>query len=67
MVYQLYMELQFDSEGDPRVHLVINIVLSALLVYILLWGLDLLGTLEFTLVRFALGTLILAAITHVLI
>lgn len=59
--------MEFESEGDPRVHFVINLLLSAMIVYILLWGLDLLGTVEFTLVRFALGTLILVVITHSLI
>ncbi len=59
--------MELESEGDPRVHLLINLVLSAMLVYTLLWGLDLLGTVEFTLVRFALGTLVLMLITHVLI
>ncbi len=59
--------MEFESEGDPRVHFVINLLFSAMLVYMVLWGLDLLGTLEFTLVRFALGTLVLVLITHTLI
>lgn len=59
--------MEFESRGDPRVHFVINLLGSAMLVYILLWGLDLLGTVEFTLVRFAIGTVILAMLTHVLI
>lgn len=59
--------MQFESEGDPRVHLLINVVLSALVAYTLLWGLDLLGTLEFSLVRFALGTLVLVLVTHTLV
>lgn len=59
--------MEFESEGDPRVHLLINLVLSAVIMYTFLWGLDLLGTLEFTLVRYVVGTLILAAITHALI
>lgn len=59
--------MEFESEGDPRVHFVINLMLSAMIVYILLWGLDLLDTMEFTLVRFALGTLILVVLTHSLI
>ncbi len=55
------------AEGDPRVHLVINLVLSAMFVYIVLWGLDFLGAVEFTLLRLAVGTLVLMAITHLLI
>ena len=61
------MELEFSSRGDPRVHFVINLLGSAMFVYILLWGLDLLGTVEFTLVRFALGTVIVMIITYTLI
>lgn len=59
--------MEFESEGDPRVHFVINLALSAMFVYIVLWGLDLLGTVEFTLVRFVAGTAVLMLITHVLI
>lgn len=53
------------SNGDPRVLLVLNLVLSAALVYVVLWGLDVLGAVEFTLLRFVVGTLVLALITHV--
>lgn len=59
--------MEFTSEGDPRVHFVINLVLSATVMYTFLWGLDLLGTFEFTLVRYAVGTVLLTAITHMLI
>lgn len=53
------------SNGDPRVLLVLNLVLSAAFVYVVLWGLDVLGAVEFTILRFVAGTLLLALITHV--
>lgn len=54
-----------ESEGDPRVHLVMNVVLSACFVYTALWGLDYLGSVSFTLGRLAVGTLVLVLVTHV--
>lgn len=54
-----------DSDGDPRVHLVINVVLSTVFVYTVLWGLDFLGATEFTVPRLVVGTLLLVLITHV--
>lgn len=59
--------MEFESEGDPRVHFLINLVLSAAFVYVLMWGLELVTSFEFTLLRFALGTLILVVITNSLI
>lgn len=59
--------MELESEGDPRVHFVINLVLSAAFVYVLMSGLELISSFEFTLLRFALGTLILVVITNTLI
>lgn len=52
-------------EGDPRVHFVMNLVLSATFVYVVLWGLEFIGAAEFSLVRLALGTLLLMLVTYV--
>lgn len=60
-------ESPFDSEGDPRVHFVMNLVLSALLAYITLWGLDFIEAIDFSLLRLALGTIILMGLTQVLV
>jgi len=60
-------ESPLDSKGDPRVHFVMNLVLSALFAYILLWGLDFISALEFSLVRLALGTIIVMALTQVFV
>jgi hypothetical protein len=56
-----------ESEGDPRVHFVMNLVLSATFAYIVLWGLDFLETLQFTLLRLGLLTAIVMGLTQVLV
>ena len=53
------------SDGDPRVHLVLNVVLSALFVYVALWGLDFIGAVESTIPRLVVGTLALVLLTYV--
>lgn len=55
------------NKGDPRVHFVMNVVLSAVFVYIALWGLDLIGAVAFTTLRYLLGTAILVLLTHLLV
>ncbi|MEF8779214.1 MAG: hypothetical protein V5A46_00875 [Haloferacaceae archaeon] len=55
------------SKGDPRVQFVMNVILSAVFVYVALWGLDLVSAVEFTLRTYLLGTLALVVVTHVLI
>jgi hypothetical protein len=59
--------MEFESEGDPRVHFLINLVLSAGFVYVFMTGLELVSSFEFTLLRFVLGTVILVALTNTLI
>jgi len=56
-----------ESEGDPRVHFVMNVVLSTLFAYIFLWGLDLIGAVGFTLQRLGLIALIVMALTQILV
>ena len=60
-------ESPFDSEGDPRVHFVMNLVLSSIFAYTVLWGLDLINALEFTTLRLVLATIILMGLTQVLV
>lgn len=55
------------SDGDPRVHFVMNLVLSTLFAYIVLRGLDLLRTLEFTYLRLAMLTVLLMGATQILV
>lgn len=54
----------FESEGDPRVLFVLNVVLSLLFSYLVVWGLDFLGAVEFSLVNLGLATALLVAATH---
>lgn len=53
------------SDGDPRVLLVLNLVLSALFAYVILWGLDFIGAVEWSIPRLVVGTLALVLLTHV--
>lgn len=43
-----------SSEGDPRVLVVINAVLSVLFAWLLVWGAELVGFVEFTTTNVAL-------------
>jgi hypothetical protein len=52
------------SQGDPRVLLVMNLVLSLLFSYLVIWGLDFIGAVEFSLVNLALATGVLMVATH---
>lgn len=52
-----------SSEGDPKVAAVLNVVLSALFAYIVLWLSDFVGILEFTLERFVVFALIIIILT----
>lgn len=52
------------SDGDWRVHLLINLVLSAVFAAVVLWGSEVVGLTEFTLERFALFTALLMLITQ---
>ena len=60
-------ESLFDSKGDPRIHFVMNLILSSIFAYIVLWGLDLIGALEFSTLRLVLATIILMGLTQVLV
>ena len=53
------------SDGDPRVLLALNLVLSTLFAYVILWGLDFIGAVEWSIPRFVVGALALVLLTHV--
>lgn len=53
-----------DAEGDPRVHFLLNLALSAAFAGVALRGLDAVGALAFTWPGFLLGTLALMALTY---
>ena len=51
------------SQGDPRVLFVMNLVLSSLFAYGVVWGLDLIGLVEITVWSVASLALLLMAVT----
>lgn len=53
------------SQGDPRVLFVINLVLSSVFAYAVVWGLDFIEVLTFSLRTVALLALALMAVTYV--
>ena len=55
------------SQGDPRVHLVMNLVLSTLFASVVVWGLSFLDIVPFTLRNVAIGALGLALLTFVVL
>jgi hypothetical protein len=52
------------SQGDPRVLIGLNIVLSTGFAATIVWGLDVLGAAELTLVNVATGAILLFALTY---
>ncbi|WP_372910476.1 hypothetical protein [Salinigranum sp.] len=55
------------SEGDPRVLFVMNLVLSAVFGTAILWGLDFIGLAAFSVRNAAVATLVLMALTGIVI
>ncbi len=53
-----------SSEGDPRVLLVMNAVLSTLFAWSIIWGLSFLGIVEFGVINIATAAIILFAMTY---
>lgn len=53
-----------ESAGDPRVLLVLNVLLSLTFSYLVVWGLDFIGVVEFSLVNLGLATAVLVLATH---
>jgi len=53
------------SQGDPRVLFVMNLVLSSLFAYGVVWGLELVGLVSVTVWNVASLTLLLMAVTYV--
>jgi hypothetical protein len=52
------------NDGDPRVHFVINLVLSSVFAAVVLWGSEFVGLTVFTPGRWAVFTLLLMIITY---
>lgn len=56
-----------ESKGDPRFVLVLNALLSAWLAWTVVWGLDLLDVVAYTLVNVAILALLLFLLTYVVV
>lgn len=55
------------SDGDIRVLLVLDLLLSAAFVYVALTALDFVGLAEFTTWNFGVGTVVVAGVTYFLV
>lgn len=55
------------ADGDIRVLLVLDGLLSLVFASVVLWGLDFVGVVAFTLRNLAIGTLGLAALTYLVV
>ena len=55
------------SEGDIRVLLALDLLLSLVFASAVLWGLDLVGVAEFTARNVAVGTVGLAVLTYLVV
>ena len=55
------------SDGDIRVLLVLDLLLSAAVASAVVWGMEFVGLAAFTLRNVALATLLLAALTYVVV
>lgn len=56
-----------SSDGDPKLALVMNAVLSALFTYTVLWLSEVVGIVTFTLERFVFLTLVVMLLTFLVI
>jgi hypothetical protein len=55
------------SEGDIRVLLVLDLLISLVFASAVVWGLDFIGVFEFTPTNVAIGTLIVAVLTYLVV
>lgn len=53
-----------SSEGDPRVLLAMNAVLSTLFAWTIVWGLSFLGFVEFGIINVATAAILVFAVTY---
>lgn len=55
------------SNGDIRVLLVLDLLLSGAFAAVVVWGMEFIGLAAFTLRNVAVGTLVLAVLTYVVV
>ncbi|MFC6771735.1 hypothetical protein [Halorubrum pallidum] len=56
-----------ESTGDPRLIVLLNAVLSTWLAWTAVWGLDLLGVVEYGLTNVATLAIVIFALTYVVV
>lgn len=54
------------SQGDPRVLIIMNIVLSTAFAATIIWGLSVIGAADLTLINVATGAILLFALTYLI-
>lgn len=54
------------SQGDPRVLILMNIVLSTAFATTIIWGLSVVGAAELTVINVATGAILLFALTYLI-
>ncbi|SFH00435.1 hypothetical protein SAMN04488063_3553 [Halopelagius inordinatus] len=57
--------METDSQGDPRVLFVMNLVLSTLFASIVVWGVSYVDIADFTVINVASLAVVLMAVTYV--
>lgn len=55
------------AKGDPRVHLLMNLVLSLVYSLVVVWGLSYVDVVPFTVRNVAVATLVIATLTQVVV
>ena len=55
-----------ESQGDPRVLVVLNAVLSTAFVWLVVWGGSFIGAIEYSYTTIAVGAIALFLLTHVM-
>jgi hypothetical protein len=55
------------SDGDIRVLLVLDLLLSAVFASVVVWGMDVIGLVTFSLQNVILATFVLAALTYLVV
>lgn len=59
--------MEFDGSGDPRLYWFLNIFLSLIFAWTILWGLGILVDVFYDWVTIVLATIVLAILSHLIV
>jgi len=59
--------MEFQGRGDPRVYWILNVILSLLFAWLILWGLEIIIDFEWDWITLVLSATILAIVTHLFV